>query len=809
MSGGESESRGNFNHPFKPYDIQLELMQCIYDTLSDKTKKIAILESPTGTGKTLSLICSTITWLRENKSNFLVQDSSNDSDFSDDEDWVNETYKTSVLKDKLVLLNDYERHLSDLKLNTKINEVISIQEKKKRRKKVQVEIEDKELLPDPYESDSSSSSSKAKLNDEIKELLSKIDRKTAKSNDSNIFVNASLNPVKIYFASRTHSQLNQFASQLRLPTFPSSFDKNLVPSERIKYLPLGSKKQLCIEPSVKKWKTLEAINDACSELRHSKDGCPYYTNTTEWHQSLANNTFRDNIFAKVHDIEDLVSLGETLHICPYYASRDHLDGVEIVTLPYQYLLSEQTRRIMNLDLQNSIVIIDEAHNLIDTINSIHSNEVSLAELKICNKGLQLYLNNFKKRLNPGNRVNILKLIKLINVFIEFITKKFTKPGIKIDINDIMTGTNTDVLNIHKLSKYIQTSRIAYKIDTYLVRIKDKLDPTLIINSKSQPLLFKVSSFLSSLNNPSSEGQFFFEKGPAMKYMLLEPNKQFESIVNGSLKVILAGGTMEPVSDFYDNLFPQIPKNEAVKFSCDHIIPDSNLNTFIVDRESNFEFTFGKRTDAQLINADLYNFITKLSQNVPKNGGIIVFLPSYQYLKTVIDNWKQNGTFDKLNQIRKIFYESKDNEDPLSKYIECVQDGSVLFAVVGGKLSEGINFQDNLCRALVMVGLPFPNVFSGELTIKRAHIEEKTIRNGGTQKEAKEATKEFLENICMKAVNQCVGRAIRHANDYSNIYLLDKRYNNDNIRDKLSNWVKRRIQKDNSVDAIMNATRSFL
>lgn len=103
----------------------------------------------------------------------------------------------------------------------------------------------------------------------------------------------------------------------------------------------------------------------------------------------------------------------------------------------------------------------------------------------------------------------------------------------------------------------------------------------------------------------------------------------------------------------------------------------------------------------------------------------------------------------------------------------------------------------------MVGLPFPNIFSGELIVKRKHLAAKIMKSGGTEEEASRATKEFMENICMKAVNQSVGRAIRHANDYANIYLLDVRYNRPNFRKKLSRWVQ------DSINSNIQHIRSFL
>lgn len=57
----------NFHHPYSPYDVQLEFMKAAYDVLDRGGGQVGILESPTGTGKSLSLICASMTWLRDFK----------------------------------------------------------------------------------------------------------------------------------------------------------------------------------------------------------------------------------------------------------------------------------------------------------------------------------------------------------------------------------------------------------------------------------------------------------------------------------------------------------------------------------------------------------------------------------------------------------------------------------------------------------------------------------------------------------------------------------------------------------------------
>lgn len=63
--------------PYEPYDIQLDFMKNVFRTCQNGGGSVGVFESPTGTGKSLSLICGTMTWLRareEKSSNIDLED---------------------------------------------------------------------------------------------------------------------------------------------------------------------------------------------------------------------------------------------------------------------------------------------------------------------------------------------------------------------------------------------------------------------------------------------------------------------------------------------------------------------------------------------------------------------------------------------------------------------------------------------------------------------------------------------------------------------------------------------------------------
>lgn len=62
---------------------------------------------------------------------------------------------------------------------------------------------------------------------------------------------------------------------------------------------------------------------------------------------------------------------------------------------------------------------------------------------------------------------------------------------------------------------------------------------------------------------------------------------------------------------------------------------------------------------------------------------------------------------------------------------------------------------------------------------------------------------------MRAVNQSIGRSIRHKNDYAAIILLDSRYcTKTNVKNKLSDWIKSRYITCDKFSIAISQTKSF-
>ncbi|KAG5486968.1 hypothetical protein CUR178_08395 [Leishmania enriettii] len=157
-------------------------------------------------------------------------------------------------------------------------------------------------------------------------------------------------------------------------------------------------------------------------------------------------------------------------------------------------------------------------------------------------------------------------------------------------------------------------------------------------------------------------------------------------------------------------------------------------------------------------------------------------------------------------------------------------GAFLFAVMGGRLSEGINFADDLGRAVVVLGMPYANPTDVELQMSLKHIVmTRLMANAnagcrGTRGPAGSASVPSLSSsspfTCteewglymdgmMRTVNQCIGRCIRHADDYATIILLDARYTErQDVRRRISAWLQPSMRVAQTFGQLFSGVREF-
>ena len=82
-------------------------------------------------------------------------------------------------------------------------------------------------------------------------------------------------------------------------------------------------------------------------------------------------------------------------------------------------------------------------------------------------------------------------------------------------------------------------------------------------------------------------------------------------------------------------------------------------------------------------------------------------------------------------------------------------------------------------------------------------------NQVTYNQGKGGGQRHYENLCMKAVNQSIGRAVRHKDDYAAVVLLDQRYLQQTCIKSLPNWIQRSLQSHEKFGSAFGSLRKVL
>lgn len=424
QSDDSARSRA-FHFPYPTaYRIQLDLMSALFDTIEQG--KAGVFESPTGTGKTLSLLCSALTWLEMNRQRHILgvrastetKETATGGEDDSEPDWVL-AHEEARQRESLALYENELRERLDRARLCLPGTGAAQQDVRPSRgpKRARVDTgssditDDDEFLVDDYSERPKPNVSKRQvgsdmnLSDEVRAMMQAYEEQGFAGGQCGGMApeNTPETRPKIFYASRTHSQLAQLINEVKRTPFGKA-------REPVRSISLGSRKHMCLHADVRlvgATSGTDAMNERCLELIQNKKGqrCPFLPPHDAMGQ-VTMDRYRDHALAQVHDIEELVQLGKDLRICPYFGTRYSARNAELVTLPYNLLLQHDAREALQLSLEESILLIDEAHNLIDTILATYTTELTQAHIDEATAQVDVYLQRFSMRLKGVNEEHI-------------------------------------------------------------------------------------------------------------------------------------------------------------------------------------------------------------------------------------------------------------------------------------------------------------------------------------------------------------------------------------------------------------------
>ncbi|XP_061338556.1 regulator of telomere elongation helicase 1 homolog [Gastrolobium bilobum] len=707
--------------PYEAYDSQLVYMDKVIQSLQEKCN--ALLESPTGTGKTLCLLCATLAW-RKSLGRFRTGVSMKTGDNSEGE---------------------------------------------------------KEVAPSQSEA---------------------------------------LGFPTIVYASRTHSQIRQVIRELKRTSY------------RPKMVVLGSREQLCIHDEVKLLHGKTQTN-ACRMLcrRGGKRQCNHFNQVSGY---LKNNP---HLGEEPVDIEDLVNIGRRFGPCPYYLSKELHKIVDIVFSPYNYLIDRGYRKSLQFSWSNSILIFDEAHNLESICADAASFDLPSWLLTACISEAESCINLSIKRREKSNdkshnpddfailRALLLKLEKRIaEVPIESKELGYTKPGPYIyellaDLNITHETTSKLTKIIAEASTLLEEHNQQKSTGTIcrLDNISDILDIVFREGRTTHAKYYRVNvREVEAWAANGSKGKVSRTLG----WWCFNPGIAMEEFPKfGVRSIILTSGTLSPMESFAQELKLDFP----IRLENPHVITPSQIWAGVVPvGPSGRTFNSSYRTrDSPEYRQELGNAIVNFARIVP--DGLLVFFPSYYLLDQCIGCWKslnnENSTsiWERICKHKKPVIEPRESslfassiKDYISKLNDTSASGAIFFAVCRGKVSEGLDFADHAGRAVIITGLPFATSTDPKVRLKREYLDQQSQTQEGLFKVMLVLTgDEWYNQQASRAVNQAVGRVIRHRHDYGAIIFCDERFAHPHRQSQVSRWIQPHIKSFSRFgEVVFTLTRFF-
>jgi len=527
---------------------------------------------------------------------------------------------------------------------------------------------------------------------------------------------------KLIYLTRTYREIERVFQELLL------LNKNF----EVETTLIKGRKELCINEKINN-KEFDEFYFLCKKLIQ-QNKCNYFKNFII-KSNIIENILKDKKFLSNLN---LIDLGLNISCCPYELQKIKILNSKIIISTHYLIYNQEI--LENFSLPDCILVIDEAHNIID-----------LASKKLIGNILASDLIFIKDKVKYDEIKDMIeKLLYSFNKLFENNNDKFyLKINLYKLLNHFEKNHGIDLLNFFKIIINFFEKREALEDISLIQRI------------------IKIRNFYEKILFSNNETIFILEKNNndlSIQIFNFNPSILLSQFFKKFYNIIFISATLKPF-EYFSKLAGLEGNSEFFEVKSEY---NPQVLTIIIKSLST---KFEERNP--LLYKSLIKILAEISEN--SKGNIGVFTASYEIIKALIEN----GLYENIKSpifIDKPEISNEELSSIINKYKEL--NNAILISVQGGRVAEGEDFPKEKMDTVVIIGIPFepPSLLVNEKINYLNKIFEGKGKLYG-----------YIIPAIRKTV-QAIGRAFRSPTDKGIVFLIDSRFCSNIIMKNLPDWI---------------------
>ncbi len=537
------------------------------------------------------------------------------------------------------------------------------------------------------------------------------------------------NGKNVIFLTPKHTQHQIVVETLQ--KIKEKFNKRIIAADFI------GKRWMCLVPGVNSL-TSKDFNEYCHDVR-KEERCPFYNKL--WKKNQLTNEAKELIKrlkenSPLH-VEQAMAMAAKEEICPYYILSEFAKDANFIIADYYHLFHPNVRKAFLLrikkELEDCIIIIDEAQNLPDRIRNVLSSKIS-----------NFSINSAIREARKFEDLEIASDISSIGEVLEELSNELKE-------NKEMYVRKEDFIRI--VSE--KTNKDYEELAGDLILVGEHIRAE---NKRS--FVGSIGSFLQEWIN-AEEGYvgiiklgYWKEKEKIeLKLICLDPGVSSQEIFESCHSAILMSGTLTPTRMYRDLL--RLEEERTICREYPPQFPKSNQLSLIVP-DTTTKFTRRKKEEYEKI----AEWCSEISNAV--KGNVAIFFPSYNFRDKVLNSFERKS-------LKTIFVErpgmkKKEKAEFLNQFKEYSDLGAVFLGVISGSFGEGIDLPGKFLNGVIVVGIP----------LETPDLETQALINYYDKLFGAGWNYGYIYPAMNRTIQAC-GRVIRSETDRGVIVLLDERF----------------------------------